>query len=194
MARPRLVSDAQVFAAVAATVGRIGPVRLTLAEVAKEAGISAAALVQRYGSKRKLVIAFLCGDDRTSMTAQMRWLYERNDDPVEGLIDAVVGVAGAELTPDEFANHLAFLHLELADPEFRELLAGHDRGVRDELASYVRDAVVKGRLTVADEAALADAVNSLLSGTQISWAMSRRGTLRDALRRDLTTLLDPYRS
>ncbi|MBM7790401.1 TetR/AcrR family transcriptional regulator [Tenggerimyces flavus] len=194
MARPRLVSDAEVLAAVARTVGRIGPVRLTLAEVAKEAGLSAAALVQRYGGKRELLIAFIAGDDRYSFTARMRLAYERSDDPVEGLIDAVVSVAGEELTPDEFANHLAFLHFELADPEFRRLLAGHDRAVRDELEQYVHDAVVKGRLVVEDELALVEAVNALLSGTQLTWAMSRRGTLRDALRRDLGTLLDPYRS
>ena len=36
---------------------RLGPSRLTLAEVAKDAGISPAALVQRFGSKRGLLLA-----------------------------------------------------------------------------------------------------------------------------------------
>ena len=38
-------------------MSRLGPARLTLAEVAKEAGLSPATLVQRFGSKRGLMLA-----------------------------------------------------------------------------------------------------------------------------------------
>ena len=37
-------------------MSRLGPVKLTLAEVAKEAGVTAATLVQRFGSKRALML------------------------------------------------------------------------------------------------------------------------------------------
>ena len=55
--RPRATSDEDLLKAVHAVVTRLGP-NLTLADVAKEAGVSAATLVQRFGSKRGLLLAF----------------------------------------------------------------------------------------------------------------------------------------
>jgi hypothetical protein len=37
------------------------------------------------------------------------------------------------------------------------------------------------------------AVDSIRNGTQITWAMTRSQPLAEALRRDLSTLLEPYR-
>src|SRR5919198_3056525 len=55
--RPRKASDNEVFAAVGRTMVRVGPAQLTLAEIAAEAGLTAGALVQRFGSKRGLLLA-----------------------------------------------------------------------------------------------------------------------------------------
>ena len=43
--RPRTVSDDQIFAATARAVTKLGPARMTLADVGQLVGISAAALV-----------------------------------------------------------------------------------------------------------------------------------------------------
>jgi len=191
--RPRTISDERILAAVATAVGEIGPVKLTLADVARAAGVSTGALVQRFGSKRELLLGFLRLGVAESLPARaMRAAYEGAPDPVEGLVRAVLGLVGGDRSPEEFANHLAFLHLELADPEFRALLSRYDAGLRAELSDYLADAVAAGQLAVDDVPALAAAVSSLISGTQIVWAMSRAGSLADALRRDLTTLLAPY--
>ena len=55
--RPRLASDADILAAAGRAIGRVGPVELTLADVAGELGLSPATLVQRFGSKRGLLLA-----------------------------------------------------------------------------------------------------------------------------------------
>ena len=57
--RPRTVSDEHIFVATGLAITRLGPTRLTLADVASEVGLSAAALVQRFGSKRQLLVAFV---------------------------------------------------------------------------------------------------------------------------------------
>ena len=49
-------SDEQVFAAVQRAMTKRGPHELTLADVATEAGVSPGRLVQRYGSKRALLL------------------------------------------------------------------------------------------------------------------------------------------
>ena len=55
--RPRKASDAEVFAAAGRVMARVGPAQLTLAQIAGEAGLTAGALVQRFGSKRELLVA-----------------------------------------------------------------------------------------------------------------------------------------
>ncbi len=54
--RPRKASDDEVFGAAARVMSKLGPGELTLAEIAAEAGITAGALVQRFGSKRQLLL------------------------------------------------------------------------------------------------------------------------------------------
>ena len=46
-----------MFAALVRVMLRRGPAELTLREIAAEAGVTAGALVQRFGSKRKLLLA-----------------------------------------------------------------------------------------------------------------------------------------
>jgi AcrR family transcriptional regulator len=55
--RPRKASDDEIFAATYRAMNRLGPGELTLAEIAAEAGLTAGALVQRFGSKRALLLS-----------------------------------------------------------------------------------------------------------------------------------------
>ena len=173
-------------------VSRVGPARLTLANVASVAGVSTGALVQRFGTKRGLLRAFTRWSVAETLRT-MRAAYNAATDPVEGLVRALVGSIGPDPEPEEFANHLAFLHLELADPEFRAILADYDAAVQNELATYLAEAVDKGQLAVNDVEDLASTLNALRHGTQVAWAIARDGSLADAARRHIETLLAPYR-
>ena len=55
--RRRKAEDADVFAAMSRLMQRVGPDELTLVAIAAEAGITAGALVQRFGSRRELMLA-----------------------------------------------------------------------------------------------------------------------------------------
>src|SRR5947209_3188918 len=55
--RPRKESDEEVYAATMRAMSRLGPGALTLAEIGAEAGVTAGALVQRFGSRRALLLA-----------------------------------------------------------------------------------------------------------------------------------------
>src|SRR5207247_1703558 len=57
--RPRSTTDADLLTAAARAVSQVGPSRLTLADVAREAGVAPATLVQRFGSKRGLLLALV---------------------------------------------------------------------------------------------------------------------------------------
>src|SRR5215831_2113105 len=54
--RPREKSDEEIVAAAARAMQRYGPGQLTLAHVAKEAGVVPATLIQRFGTKRGLLL------------------------------------------------------------------------------------------------------------------------------------------
>src|SRR5256884_9252698 len=55
--RPREPSDEEIVAAAARAMQRYGPTQLTLAHVAREAGVVPATLIQRFGTKRGLLLA-----------------------------------------------------------------------------------------------------------------------------------------
>ena len=59
--RPRRskVTDDEIFAATQRAMTRRGPQELTLADIAAEAGVTAGRLVQRFGSKRALLLTLL---------------------------------------------------------------------------------------------------------------------------------------
>jgi len=57
VARPRKASDEEIFQAAFGVMQRRGPTEWTLADVASEVGLTAGALVQRFGSKRELLLA-----------------------------------------------------------------------------------------------------------------------------------------
>jgi AcrR family transcriptional regulator len=55
--RPRQNSDQEILMAAFRAIAKLGPTKLTLADVAKEASVTPASLVQRFGSKRDLLLA-----------------------------------------------------------------------------------------------------------------------------------------
>ena len=55
--RPRKVTDADIYMAAQRAMTRLAPGELTLAAIAEEAGVTAGLLVQRFGSKRDLLLS-----------------------------------------------------------------------------------------------------------------------------------------
>lgn len=190
--RPRTVSDEHILFATQRTMSRLGPTKLTLAAVAKEAGLSAATLVQRFGSKRGLMRALwaaaLGGDDDCFGTERAA-----NHSPLDALVEGATMMARGTRSPEEMANSLAFLQIDLSDPEFyphmlvlsERMEAGY-RGLLDE-------AVSRGELVKCDTARLARAVSAISGGSLISWGVFRKGTAERWVRADLEMLLAPYR-
>ena len=70
--RPRAVADTAILRATADVMGRTGPSAFTLAVVARAVGLAPATLVQRFGSKRGLLLALArqSVDDATALAAQ----------------------------------------------------------------------------------------------------------------------------
>jgi AcrR family transcriptional regulator len=190
--RPRTIDDAAILEAAGRIISRHGPAKFTLADVAGEVGLSAATLVQRFGSKRGLMLA-LARSARDAVDACFDAVRSSNPSPL-----AAVLAAGTEMTryvtsPEEMSNHLAFLQTDLSDPDFYAVMFENSRRI---IAGYRRlldDAVAARELVPCDTARLARAVDALAGGSLIGWAVYREGTAEAWVRYDLNTLLQPYR-
>jgi AcrR family transcriptional regulator len=189
MARPRTVDDEAVLAAASQVVNRVGPSRLTLQRVADEVGLSAPTLVQRFGSKRGLLLAM--GDQAAAGWPEVfAAARARTQSPLDSLVGALVDLTSHVATPEAMANSIAFLQIDLSDPEFHERAVASMRRMRDLMAELLAEAVEAGELGPGtDTVALADSVMNAYNGALISWAIFREGRLADRLRRELDHVL-----
>ena len=190
--RPRVSSDDDLLAATHRVVSRIGP-HLTLADVAHEAGVSPATLVQRFGSKRGLLLAFAAAgsSDQAPMFAQLRAAHRSPLAAVYAVADCMAAMAK---TPEILSNSLAFLQIDLVDPEFHRHAHAQSRGTRIGIKALLDAAVAAGELHRCDTARLARAVQSIVGGSLLQWAIDRDGKAIDRLRDDLDVLLRPRRN
>jgi AcrR family transcriptional regulator len=192
MPRPRTISDEEILAAVTRVVGRTGPARLTLAAVAEEAGIAPATLVQRFGSKRALLLGLHQGDAQL-VRDRLRASAGEQGPVLEALVAGLVALSEPVADPVAFSNHLAVLHQDLSDPEFHAQARAHARAMREEIQALLGRAVAAGELRPVDVAQLASSVQTTYNGALITWAVHREAPLETWLRRELGALLAPWR-
>jgi AcrR family transcriptional regulator len=191
-ARPRTTTDAEILDAAGRAVARLGPARLTLADVAREAGLAPATLVQRFGSKRGLLLA-LAAQAAGSVGDCFAAVRAAHTSPLAALVAAATEMARCFTSPEEMANHLAFLQIDLSDADFHRLMLDHSRRVLAGYRALLDEAVAAGELAPCDTARLARAVGALAGGSLIAWAVYREGRAEAWVRDDLAALLDPYR-
>ena len=190
--RPRTIDDAAILDAAGRIVSRHGPGRFTLADVAKEVGLSAATLVQRFGSKRGLMLA-LARSARDSVDACFDLVRASNPSPLAALLAAGTEMTRYVRSPEEMANHLAFLQTDLSDPDFYAVMLENSQRILAGYRTLLDEAVAARELVPCDTARLARAVDAMAGGSLIGWAVYRQGTAESWVRGDLATLLEPYR-
>jgi len=191
--RPRETSDAEILAAAARVMQRRSPVELTLADVAKEAGVVPATIIQRFGTKRELLLAN-CKGWTADVAGQFAVARAKYGSPLKTLVELSVECSGFAATPESMANHLAYLQIDLTDPEFHAILLTQYVTTRDETRKLLDDAVTARELKPCDTADLARLVQQVNGGAMLDWAVYRKRPLAAWIRRSLEILLVPYRS
>ena len=191
--RPRETSDEAILAATARVMQRLGPAEITLADVAKEAKVVPATLIQRFGTKRALLLATV----KTApggVPAQFVAARAKYASPLKALIELFVDCTGFASTPEAMANGLAYLQIDLTDPEFRAITLAQFAATREETRKLVDEAIAARELIPCDTTELARLIQQVNGGSMLDWAVFRQGTLSDWVRRDLEALLRPFRA
>jgi AcrR family transcriptional regulator len=191
--RPRTVTDDEILSATARAMSKVPPTRFTLADVAREVGLAPATLVQRFGSKRGLLLA-LSSQSAASMDACFDAVRQAHASPLEALLSAATEMARFSATPEELANSLAYLQIDLSDPDFHRHILDSSRAMQRGYRALLEDAVAAGELTPCDTKRLARAVEAVAAGSLIGWAIHRSGKAEAWVRQDLETVLSPYRA
>ncbi len=185
-------SDDQVFAAVQRAMTKHGPHELTLADIGTEAGVSPGRLVQRYGSKRALLL-LLAERFAGSAGAVFEGLRAAHRRPLATLRAYAVCMADLAPTPEALSRNLAYLHIDLTDPDFRAHLLTNARATRRQIESLLRAAVIEGELRRdVNIPGLARAIEAVISGSLMTWACYREGSAATWIRRDLDAVLKAY--
>ena len=190
--RRQKVTDEDVFAAAQRAMSRRGPHELTLADIAGEAGITAGLLVQRFGSKRDLLVA-LSARFAGSAGAIFAGLRAAHRSPLAAVRAYAACMADLAPTPKALLRNLAYLQLDLADDVLRRHLVENARASRREIEALLEEAVRAGELRHdVDVPSLARTVEVVVGGSLMSWATYRQGKAVDWIVRDLDAVLKPW--
>ncbi|MEU4287545.1 helix-turn-helix domain-containing protein [Kribbella sp. NPDC026596] len=182
MGRPRLVSDDAILDATRQVLAELGPVKLTLAAVGARSGLAPPTLMQRFGSKRGLLLAAAARSPLMVLRAAEE-AEARNESPLAALRTFAL-TAVADLNFRE----------ELADPEFRQHALAHSAAVVGSCARLYQSAVQAGELRAdTDVPALARHTLVCLTGARQVWSVNGWGTLREFLTDQLDQTITPNR-
>lgn len=190
--RPQKVTDGEIYMAAARAMSKVGPGELTLAEIAGEAGVSAGLLVQRFGSKRELLLKLSeqFSGGTGEMFAELRRGHRCPLATLRAYSDCMAHMAA---NPAAFARNFAYLQIDLTDPDFRQHLVKHARATRLELQKLIKEAIEAKELSPDTNARqLARTVEAVVNGSMLSWAFYQEGPAAKWMRHDLDAVLKPY--
>lgn len=193
--RPRGTEDAAILRAAAEVIGRTGPARFTLAAVATEVGLVPATLVQRFGSKRGLLLTLArrAAAETDANAGQASDARQQYGSALAALTALAVGRLAPMTTPDRFANHLAFLCLDLTDPELYEPALAVHRAHGRVITALLGEAIAAGELRAGTPAGpLTRSIQTAIAGAGLTWALDREGTLPDRVATEIAAVLAAY--
>jgi AcrR family transcriptional regulator len=192
MPRPRAKTDEEVLEGTLAVIRRLGPSKMTLADVASEVGLAPATLVQRFGSKRGLLLA-VARYGSAAVGREFVSIRAGRASPLAALGAVARSMTSMVETPEALANSLAFLQMDLADPEFRKHAQRHAEAMRSEIRALLDASIERGELGPCDTRRLARAIHGLLNGSLLTWALDHEGPVEKRVAEDLEEVLAPHR-
>ncbi len=190
--RPKTASDAVILEAAARLLSRHGPARLRLEDVAREVGLAPATLLQRFKSKKKLLLA-VAEHGIAGMADYFREHRRQAASPLHAVAAVSQCVRDIADDPQHLANLLAFLQLSLEDQEFRACAERHDAALEREMAQLLVEAQERGEVIPCCPEALARGVIAMVRGSLLTWNAVGKHTSPEAwVKANLETLLGPY--
>lgn len=187
MARSRSVSDEEILLATIGLLAEMGS-SVTLAHVGDRVGLSAATVVQRFGTKRKLMLEVVRLQRRQAVESP----FDDGGTPVDRLVRGLTLLLDWMKTPQQVINLAAALHTDLADPEVREIVIDGFRDRRRIIAELIGEAIDQGQMKACDPLMVARLLQVTLIGAHQTWALEPEGELTEWLETCLRNCITPW--
>jgi AcrR family transcriptional regulator len=186
--RPRTVSDDALYGACLAVLAEHGSVGLTLARVASVLGVTPAAVRQRFGSKRGLLLE-IARRRAAGVAAGVEAARRRPGSRVDALEAFLMGRIEGLDEPVRVANAITAYVDNAADPDLRVLfddeLTEMERGIGKLLAEAAEAGEIEGPVT----STFTSAVFAAFEGVVTIWAIAPRGRVRERVHETLAVVL-----
>jgi AcrR family transcriptional regulator len=167
MPRPKLRSDDEVLEAATGVLKRCGPIGFTLSEVAKEVGLSRAALIQRFTNRDTLLLRMM---ERSVRQVQIHLDAMPSGAGPQGLWDFLQVLVRSMSTHYDFSVNFLISWYELQVPELRKLAIQRNRSVVEG---------IRKRLPTGASAGAELFLHCIIAGATTQWAVDPRGELAD---------------
>lgn len=169
-------------------LAEVGPAKLTLAAVGDKVGLAPPTLLQRFGSKRGLLLASAARSPLTVLRA-VEQAEARNTSPLAALREFVSTLVAQVKHGEE----LGFVQLDVGDPDFRVHALAHSAAIVDSCDRLYRAAQRAGELRAdTDVPALARHTLVCFNGALQVWAVNGWGSLTVFLTEQLDLVIAPY--
>ena len=191
--RSPTISDPDILIRATRAVRQHGP-HVTLAQIAAIVGLSAARLVQRFGSRSALLTAVEASVD-SRVLQQFRTGLLGIASPIDAIVDSLSALAGRSARRMYLlSNSYVFDPRHLGEPGAAEQAQARIADFEGAVSDALQRAVLAGELRETDTHLLAHAVFVCWVGAYNLWAYAPVGAVRDAVRRDLNFTLAPFRT
>jgi AcrR family transcriptional regulator len=175
VSRRKLISDDAVLVATLRVMSRHGPGGFTLADVAMEAGVAPATLLQRFGAKDRLERLAVARDNQAFAETLAGLPTGRS---AASAIAVFLVLTGEAADPQALADQLLWLRLDLGAPEINALVQARFQLLRDAVAARLPPLPMPPQMA----ARLAEAQ---WHGALIQWGVERPGRLADYITESL---------
>lgn len=175
------MSDDAIFMAGLQVLAVYGSDGITLARVAKVLGVTPAAVRQRFGSKRGLLVDM---SKRRVEQTERRFAGARaaNSSPLEALQAAFVAELDQIGEPQQIANAFSAYTANIGDSEMRAAFATELAAMERHIGELLHEAVACGELAGPITPQLVSTVLAAVEGTMLIWAIAPRGDVKERIR------------
>jgi AcrR family transcriptional regulator len=192
MARPRTVSDDAILDATEQALAD-GGTAFALGDVAARLGVSAQAVLHRFGSRHALVLAVAERRARRA-TEKIGAGFDVEGSPLRAMLDFFEHrMRSRDYSRKALAGGFAFMLAGVSDEAIRPHLVTQVAAIRANLYAFVAGAVKAGELHGNAEA-ITELVEAAYNGSIYLWLIDRQGTAWDYFEPRLRRLLAPYRT
>jgi AcrR family transcriptional regulator len=173
-----------------------GPTEFTLSDISKSAQLSPATLLQRFGSKDKLLVSAISYANK-KMQERFHLVVSQaqgsHSNPMEVLIEILIGLIEGTETPEQIAAGLDILKKDILEQDLNKVSVEHFLIRRQLLENLLLQAQAQKIIKAeAPTKTLAHGLDSIWQGTILLWAIEKSGVLNTLIRTNLMLLLNGY--